>query len=430
MFSPHCLIMSVFGTLLLIIPMTMTHADEQTVLTLEAAVANALQANPDLAQIKAKADAMAAIPSQAGALPDPSISFNALNLPVDSFDTRQEAMTQMQVGLSQTIPFPGKLALKQEAAVFDANVALQSVNEAKLWLQSTVKNDWWQLFYLDRALDIVENNQTLLRQFIQIARAKYEVGEGLQQDVLLAQLELSRLLEQQLSLKGLRRNASAQLNALLNQPTTRPLTLPARVDLSLPTLADEDKLIDQADQNRALLAAKREMVNAAQSRLDLAKKDYFPDLNVGVAYSGRDNTPTGSERSDFVSFKLSATLPIFFADKQDKAVDQKTSEWLQQKYALQDETNRVHSQISQRYSDFVRAKEQFILFKDGIIPQARQTVASMLAGYQVSKVDFLNLVRSQVTLFNYEMQYWQVFAEANQALAQLLAAVGKEEIYE
>lgn len=428
MFSLRCLIRSVFGVLYLCA--AAADADQQNVLTLAAAVADALKTNPDLAQIQARADAMAAIPSQAGTLPDPVISFNALNLPVDSFDTHQEAMTQMQVGLSQTIPFPGKLALREEAAAFDANAALQSVAEAKLWLQSAVKKTWWQVFYLDRALEIVENNQALLRQFIQIARAKYEVGEGLQQDVLLAQLELSRLLEQQISLKGLRHKTSARLNALLNQASTRPLVLPATVELTLPTLSDENQLIDQADQSRALLAAKRELVNAAQSRLDLAKKDYYPDLNVGVAYSGRDNTLSGDNRADFVSFKLSATLPIFFNDKQDKAVDQKTSEWLQQKYALQDELNQVHAQISQHYSDFVRAKEQFILFKDGIIPQARQTVSSMLAGYQVSKVDFLNLVRSQVTLFNYEMQYWQVFAEANQALAQLLAAVGKEEIYD
>ncbi|MGR8932466.1 MAG: TolC family protein, partial [Gammaproteobacteria bacterium] len=312
MFSLRFLISPAFGLLCLFTVVSL--AAEQNVFTLAAAVAGALKANPNLAQIKARADAMSAIPSQAGALPDPVVSFNALNLPTDSFDTRQEAMTQMQVGLSQTIPFPGKLALKQEAADFDAGAALKSVDEAKLWLQSQVKTNWWQLYYLDRALEIVDNNQTLLRQFIQIARAKYEVGEGLQQDVLLAQLELSRLLEQQLKLQGLRRNTGAQLNALLNQPTTRPLILPANVELSLPTLADENKLLEQAEQSRAILDAKREMVNAAQSRLDLAKKDYYPDLNVGIAYSGRDKTLNGVDRADFVSFKLSANLPIFFND--------------------------------------------------------------------------------------------------------------------
>lgn len=415
---------------LLLILSGIVNAEESSVLTLQSAISIAVQDNPNLAQLQARSEAMAAIPSQVGTLPDPVISFNALNLPVDSFDTRQENMTQLQVGVSQTIPFPGKLALREEAASFEAEAALQNVTEAHWWLQKNVKNTWWQIFYLDRTLQIVDNNQILLRQFIQVARTKYEVGQGLQQDVLLAQLELSKLMDQQLKLEGLRRNTAAQLNALLGRPSNLPITLPETLDLTLPKLIAETDLYQQAENFRALLAAKRKVINAAQSRLDLAKKDYFPDFNVGAAYGGRDNMLSGVERADFLSMKLSMTVPIFMASKQAKAVDQRTSELMQQKYALQDEWNNVRTQISQGSSDYRRAKDQFILFKTGIIPQARQTVASMLAGYQVSKVDFLNLVRSQIILFNYEMQYWNAFAEANQSLAKLTAAVGKEEIYE
>jgi outer membrane protein TolC len=97
---------------------------------------------------------------------------------------------------------------------------------------------------------------------------------------------------------------------------------------------------------------------------------------------------------------------------------------------LQDQWNNVRSQISQSYNDYRRAREQFVLFETGIVPQAQQTVASMLSGYQVNKVDFLNLVRSQITLFDYQTQYWKAFTEANQSLAQLSAAVGSDEIYE
>jgi outer membrane protein TolC len=81
-------------------------------------------------------------------------------------------------------------------------------------------------------------------------------------------------------------------------------------------------------------------------------------------------------------------------------------------------------------TDHGRATEQLTLFDQGIIPQARQTVESMLAGYQVGEVDFLNLVRSQVTLLNYELQYWKSFTEVNQSVARLKAAVGEENIYE
>ncbi len=405
-------------------------SEKQDVLTLDAATKLAVQNNPDLAQMQARAEAMAAIPSQVSTLPDPEISFNANNLPTNTFNTGQEDMTMIGPGISQAIPFPGKLALRGEAADFDAAAALQNVTEARSWLISNVKNTWWRIFFLDQALLIVKNNQDLLRQFVQIASTKYEVGEGLQQDVLLAQLELSNLLDQQLILEGARRNAIAQLNALLDREANKPVILPEEVNEQLPGIISEVALYQLAESSRALLASKHESVNAAQTRLDLARKDYYPDFKFGAFYGFRGDRPTGVDRADFLTLNMSMNIPIFLDRKQAKAVDQRNSELMQQKYVLQDEWNKVRAQISQNYSDFQRAREQVTLFKTGIIPQARQTVASMLAGYQVNKVDFLNLVRSQIALLNNELQYWQAFTEANQALAQLTAAVGKEKIYE
>jgi cobalt-zinc-cadmium efflux system outer membrane protein len=403
---------------------------DQTVLSLQSATDLAIQDNPDLAQIQARAQAMAAIPSQEGALPDPQLSFNAMNLPVDTFNLEREDMAQLGVGISQAIPFPGKLALREQAAAFEAEAASQNVTELRWRLLSEVKKTWWLLFYLDRALQIVDNNYTLLKQFVEIARAKYEVGEGLQQDVLLAQLELSKLLDQRLMLKASRNNAAASLNALLDKPANEIVRLPDKVELHLPTLKQENLLYQQAETSRAILEGNRQGINAAQSRLDLAKKGYLPDFTVDASYGARANTPSGIQRSDMLSLNLGINVPIFAAQKQAKAIDQRTSELMQQRYALKDEWNKVRSQITQGYNDYRRAKDQVVLFETGIVPQARQTVASMLAGYQVNKVDFLNLARSQITLFEYETQYWKAFTEAQQALAQTAQAVGEDGIYE
>lgn len=402
----------------------------KNVLTLKAATEQAVQDNPDLAQMQARAQAMAAIPSQMGALPDPEISFNAMSLPVKTFNIAQEDMTQLGAGISQAFPFPGKLALREQAAAFEAEAASQSVTEVRWRLLSEVKTTWWLIFYLDRAIQIIDSNHALLQQFVQIARTKYEVGEGLQQDVLLAQLELSKLLDQQLQLKASRRNAAASLNALLDKPANEEIRLPEKIEAQLPSIKQETRLYQQAESSRAVLEGNRLGINAAQSRLDLAKKDYLPDFNLGASYGARANTPDGDRRADLLSLGLSMNVPIFAAQKQAKAVDQRTSELMQEKYALQDQWNKVRVQISQSYNDYRRAKDQVVLFETGIVPQARQTVASMLAGYRVNKVDFLNLVRSQITLFEYETQYWKAFTEANQSLAQLAAAVGEEGIYE
>ena len=415
---------------ILLVLSSFVKAEQPSLLTLKTAISIALLDNPGLAQIQARSEAMSAIPSQVGSLPDPVISFNALNLPVDTFDINQEDMTQMQGGISQAIPFFGKLALREQVATYQAEAAIYDVTEAHFRLLRDVKKTWWALFYLNRALDIIATNQNLLRQFVKIAQTKYEVGEGLQQDVLLAQLELSTLLNNELRLIGSRGKVKAQLNALLDKPANHTIKIPDHTLEDLPTLQTESALFEQAESYRSLLASKRESIHAAQSQLDLAKKGLFPDFTVGAFYGGREDTLSGQKRADFLSLKLSMNVPIFAASKQQKEIDQRSSELMQQRYALQDQWNKVRAEISSAYSEFYQSKNQVVLFKSGIIPQARQTVASMLAGYQVNKVDFLNLVRSQITLYNYETQYWKALSEANQALAQLTAVVGKEEIYE
>ncbi len=415
---------------MLLVLSSIINADHTNLLTLQSAIDIAVQDNPSLAQIQARSEAMAAIPPQVGTLPDPVISFNALNLPVDTFDIRQENITQMQGGISQDIPFFGKLALREQVATFQAEAATHDVTEARYRLLRDVKKTWWTHFYLNRALEIIIVNQNLLRQFVKIAQTKYEVGEGLQQDVLLAQLELSKLLDTEIRLTGAIDKVKAHLNAMLNQPANHAFKIPAQTQEELPTLQKEALLFEYAEKYRALLASRRESIHAAQSRLDLAKKDFFPDFKVSAFYSGRDDTQAGRERADLLSLKLSMNVPIFAATKQQKAVDQRSSELMQQRYALQDQWNNVRAEISAAYSEFHQTKNQVVLFKSGIIPQARQTVASMLAGYQVNKVDFLNLVRSQITLYNYETQYWKALTQANQAMAQLTAMVGREEIYE
>jgi outer membrane protein TolC len=319
--------------------------------------------------------------------------------------------------------------LREGASEYDALAAGFSVDEVRLLLIRNVRSSWWQLYFLDRSLEIVDTNQDLLRQFIEVAKTKYEVGDGLQQDVLLAQLELSKLIDRKIKLKAVRRNQAIQLNVLMDAPPNDAVVLPPKVSMDMPEIADELTLYGRAETVRPLLKQKENDIHAAQSRLELARKDYYPDFKLGVAYgdrSGDNPLPRGGSRSDFLSVMFSFNLPIFSKRRLDGAVSQRTLELKKRRYSLRDKRGVVRSEISLATTDYLRAKELFELFRTGIIPQARQTVSSMLAGYQVSEVDFLNLVGSQVTLLNYEVQYWKALTEANQALARLAAAVGEE----
>jgi len=398
-----------------------------SVLSLQRAEMLALENNQALAAAGKTAKAMAAIPAQVGTLSDPVLSLNAMNLPVDSFSTTAENMTQMQVGLSQALPFPGKLSLREKAADFEAIAASHSADEMRIVVLRNTRLVWWNLFFLDRAISIVQRNQVLLRQFVRIAETKYKTGQGLQSDVLLAQVELSKLLDIEISLKASRRAQAAQMNALLDRVANVPVVLPGKTDEALSVIPDIDSLRALAADARPVLAVRRSQLDAAHTRVDLAEKDYYPDFKLGGAYGFRQgiNPVNRQSRPDFASVMLSMTLPIYTNTKQDRALEQRRAEVAREEFNLEDQVVAVDAEIERALADYRAGYEQSSLFKTGIIPQASQTVASMLAAYQVNKVDFLNLVRAQITLYNYETQYWKALSSARQSWARLESAVGK-----
>lgn len=420
-------------TVLTLMQLALPVQAQNSVLSAAEAVKTAVSENPGLAEMQARFRAMSEIPSQMGTLPDPVVSFGAMNFPTDSFDRDQEPMTQLQVGISQAFPFPGKLNLREEAAEFDAQAAFYTADEMRLMLIANVQQKWWQIFYLDRAIDTIRSNQVLLKQFIDVAKTKYETGKGLQQDVLLAQLEQSKLIDKNIQIQALRSNQAILLNTMMNLRANAEVSLPRTVNKSLPTILNEHRLYQLAAIHRPIIKQREQTVAASESRLDLAKRNEYPDFNVAVNYgnrSGNNPMPMSGSRSDFVSVMVGIKVPLYLGRKQSKAIRQKSSELEKNHYAVLDEKGRVSAEISTAVTDYRRAGEQMSLFGSGIVPQARQTVQSMLAGYQVSKVDFLNLVRSQITLLNYELQYWKSLSEAKQALAKIQAAVGEESIYE
>jgi cobalt-zinc-cadmium efflux system outer membrane protein len=398
------------------------------VLELDDAISVAFANNPSILKLQARYRALSELPSQASSLPDPMLMINAMNLPTDSFDTKQEPMTQMQVGIGQGFPFPGKLGLRKEVKTYQAFAALHSVEELKVQVASHVKQNWWQLFFLDRAIDVINNNQNLMRELLDVARKKYEVGKGLQQDVLLAQLELSKLLDKEIELKSMRSHANIKLNILMDFSPSKNNLLPKKTNEHIQNVDNEQDLYLKAEQHRGRLLEKKQLKEAAQSNLKLAKKGYYPDFKVSVVYGerrGENPPPMRGERTDFLSVMLNANMPIYASSKQSREICQRAEELASSKFAVHDELNNVKAEIAMALTDLAQFREQYLLFKTGIVPQAQQTVSSMLSAYQVNKVDFLNLVRSQITLFNYELQYWKAFTEAQQSLARLNAAVGE-----
>lgn len=393
-------------------------------LSLEKALAMALEPNSGLAEMQSRATAAAAIPSQQGALPDPRFHLNFSNLPVDSFDLAQEPMTQTQLGFSQALPFPGKLGLRSAVATLNASAINHEVSEYRLHLVRDVKLAWWKIFYFDRSLETVEKNRQLLKQIVSTAQTKYSVGQGLQQDVLLAQLELSKLSDRELELRSMRQATVAGLNALLEQPSSQDVELQTAENKSLPRLLAAEILQQIAQNTRPHLLAAQTRINAEQKKLTLAKMGVLPDFSFAANYGFR------SGRTDMASVQLSMSLPLYAASKQNRETDQRQAETLAAKHALSDGQQKVRAEIQTHLVLYQQSSKQLNLFEQDIIPQAQQTVESMLSAYQVNKVDFLALIRAHTTLYEYQTQRWSAYSRAQQALARLEAAVGQENIYE
>lgn len=393
-------------------------------LPLQKAVSSALENNPDLSALRARYDAYKNVPSQEGSLPDPVLSFNALNLPVDTFSLDQEAMTQMQVKLTQSIPFPGKLSLKKAAAVRDQEGLGFQIEELKQQISGRVEQAWWELFYLEKALGIVEKNKKYLQEMVDVARSRYEVGKGLQSDVLLAQVELTGLFNEEAGLRGRLGEMKARLARLMGRSDAGTFEIPLAEEVALPPPPSESALLKKAKATRPLLRAKKETIGAAEARLALARKGYLPDFALGAAYGFRQDSPEGRDRPDFASFMIAVNIPLWAGTKQSRRIDQKHLEVLEKKRIYRSSLEKMQQEISAALDVYKSSFRQARLYRDAVIPQARQTFAAMLSAYRVNKVDFLNVIRARLALIKYERLYWRSVADARKALAGLKAASG------
>jgi outer membrane protein TolC len=239
-------------------------------------------------------------------------------------------------------------------------------------------------------------------------------------------------MERELMIQGARDRHEAQLNGLLNQPVITRVTTPQSPgNTALPSVQDLAQLTDQAMISRGILDDHRLQIASAQSRIELAEKDRYPDFSVGMGYAHRrGEDPLRGDRPDFVSVMFSMNLPLFTKQKQGKQLKQRHAEKQRSELLLDEAMRKVRSDIGQTAADYRAAKLQAELLNDTIIPQAEQTVASMLSGYQVNKVDFLNVVNGQLMLYNAQINYWQALGNAKAALARLAALAGKESLYE
>jgi outer membrane protein TolC len=341
-------------------------------------------------------------------LPDPRVNFGYKDM------MEREEM----YGLSQEIPFPGKLRLRGAIASREAERAEQEYLAARLRVIARLKEAYFDLHLAHKSIEVVEKNKLLLQDFESTARARYGVGRATQQDVFRAQTEISRVLARLATLEQRKESLRADLNRLLNRPPLDPLGAPPEIAVT-PLRQGLPELTTILDQSSPLLRARAKEVERGDEAVALAKREYFPDFDVnGFGFHNETMNENGYQ------FMLGVKIPLYYATKQREGV----REALANRESAAQELQAVKQDLQFRLQDNVaqaqRAEQLVAILKDAIIPQATLTLESAQAGYAVGSVDFLTLLNSLLTLQENELELHGEMVEHEKAVARLEEILG------
>ena len=412
---------------------------------LEALLERARVASPRILAADEALAAARARATAAGAFPDPRLAVGLTNALVSAPLSSDDMMTMRMMQVGTTIPYPGKLALDREAARWLVAQADAERETALRAVVAEVEKAYYELAFLDRAIDVVRQNRSLLDDLAEVTAARYRVGTGPQQDVLKADLETTRLGDELLGLAREREAALARLNALLNRPVETPLPapeIPASILTAAVPAAGESvtftaasldaagrsagpvparaALLDLAREGDPRLAALVARLEAERAEAELAGMAALPDLDVMVGYGQR------SGREDMVSVMASVPLPLFKGRKQDPLAEAVRAETRATADRLAALTAEVEAEVAALHASLVSTRDQLALLRDGILPQARTSLESAIAGYPVDRVDFLTVLDNQVTLYRHELDWWRLLTRFAADLADLERVTGQK----
>jgi cobalt-zinc-cadmium efflux system outer membrane protein len=377
-------------------------------------IREALNNNPELLSTRQRWEAAREEIPQARSLEDPQLSITQWAIP-SNFNIGDADETWY--GISQSFPFPGKRSLRGQIAAKASEVAEQDYLAKVREVTARVKVAYDQFFLIQKSIEIHREHQTLLEEFLRIADQKYSVGQVAQQDLLKAQVEFSKLHNSLLVLEQEEVSVRAEMNSLLNHP---PETVLGRVeDLAYRAFSFTlEDLTKQALERQPELRVANLMIEKSEQARVLARKNYLPDFMVEVSYW---DVHTGPNKWEAVG---KINLPWIFKSKYDARVRQSAAE---EARARADQTT-IHNQTLFELRDiFTRVKtaEELIgVYQNGVLPQAEQSLEAARIGYQAGKVDFLNLIDSERTLRDLQLEYYSALAQFWRSIAELERVVG------
>ncbi|PHS76306.1 MAG: transporter [Porticoccus sp.] len=392
-------------------------------LTLKEAVDIAIAADPWLAGSRYTQSALTDEATAAATLPDPRMSLMASNFPVDSLDIDQEAMTQLSVGVSQMFPRGDSLALarRQKLQLALQHPLLRQDRRAKV--TATVAQIWLDAYIAQESIQLIEEDRALFEYLVDAAEASYSTatGRARQQDVIRAQLELTRLEDRLTALRQRQETAQMRLSEWVGPPAGNGL---ARVmpteSLAVPvsTSASEQERYVWVSNHPTLMALDRR-IEAMETDVDLARQKYKPEWGLTAQYGYRDRDPMGRDRADLFSVGVTFDLPIFTTNRQDKAVSAAISHAESIRTEKQLLIRRLIAELETASVHLGRLDERHALYVDQLLPKMAELAEASLTAYNSDDGDFAEAVRARIAELNAKIEALAISVERQKTIAQI-----------
>ncbi len=362
---------------------------------------------------------------QQGWWPNPKLKMSFLNLPSGEWNFSRTPMSGKQLMLMQKVPF-WKAPLRGSAGEAKARAAHAQWQNKRWEVRHAVTSTVVQLLYLREAAQILQKNQKLIQRLAKVARAKYEGGRGLEQDVLRAEVELALLDNQLLEIKEKQQTKQAKLKAILSRSQDRPIELEGSLHWQARYLKRSEMLLRAQVKNPRLQQLQAQVEQSRWQRR-IADEDWIPDLELSGYYTWREairGDPVAGE--DFAGVSAGIEIPLFFFSRELPASREAHARYEQKKSQHQAWEDELAAQVNSSLDRIDRLAASREIYHTRVLPQAKAALESSLTAYQTGRVEFLTVVNNETMLVRHEIRHHKIIAEYEQALAHLEMLLGSE----
>ena len=391
-------------------------------LSLQQAEQLALEGDPLIMSYKASSRSYDAEATANGTLPDPKLRLGMFNVPLDTFSTSEDPSTQLRIGIQQEFPRGDTTDLKQQQSKWLAQAAMAQAEDQRLQLLMNVRDTYLNLYHEIEAGSIVNETRALFLKLVKITEDQYAAGRANQQDVIHADLELSRLDDRATKIQGNEDEYRAYLAQWVGDVAWQD------IDSDLPVLPDvpDNIEINQLLTQHPAVVAETARVEASRTMIEVTRQDYKPGIGAFVEYRKRfGENPDGSDRSDMMAAMVTVDIPLFTENRQDKNVAAREESTNAARYSRDDKLRILKRTLDKDRVVYRRLGERELIYKNKLVNSATSNAEASLNAYQSGVTEFTTLMRARIMELDVRLDNLRIQMDRLRAQARLLYITGE-----